>query len=90
MRDILLHPTGGVIGRREACDVDIDAINAAAKATGIVLELDAYPTGSIWRTCASGASPPARRAWATAADVLNRRRVWRPFFAALKGGAHRT
>jgi DNA polymerase (family 10) len=41
--DILFHPTGRVIGKREPYDVDIDAIIAAAARTGTVLELDAYP-----------------------------------------------
>jgi DNA polymerase (family 10) len=41
--DILFHPTGRVLQRREPYDVDVDAIIAAAKATGTVLELDAYP-----------------------------------------------
>jgi len=41
--DILFHPTGRVIGKREPYDVDIDRIIATAKATGTILELDAYP-----------------------------------------------
>jgi DNA polymerase (family 10) len=41
--DILFHPTGRVLGRREAYDVDMDAVIAAAKETGTVLEIDAYP-----------------------------------------------
>jgi len=41
--DILFHPTGRVIQKREPYDVDMDAIIAAAKETGTVLELDAYP-----------------------------------------------
>jgi DNA polymerase (family 10) len=41
--DILFHPTGRVLGKREPYDVDIDAVIAAAKRTGTVLELDAYP-----------------------------------------------
>jgi DNA polymerase (family 10) len=41
--DILFHPTGRVIGRREPYDVDVDALIAIAKETGTVLELDAYP-----------------------------------------------
>jgi len=40
--DILFHPTGRLIGRREPYDVDMDAIIAAAKRTGTVLEIDAY------------------------------------------------
>jgi DNA polymerase (family 10) len=41
--DILFHPTGRRIGKREAYDVDMDAVIAAARETGTVLELDAYP-----------------------------------------------
>ena len=41
--DILFHPTGRVLGRREAYDVDMDAVIAEAKRTGTVLEIDAYP-----------------------------------------------
>ncbi|HLK09913.1 MAG TPA: DNA polymerase/3'-5' exonuclease PolX [Candidatus Binatia bacterium] len=41
--DILFHPTGRVLGKREPYDVDVDALIAAAKRTGTVLELDAYP-----------------------------------------------
>ena len=41
--DILFHPTGRVLNKREPVDLDIDAIIAAAKRTGTVLEIDAYP-----------------------------------------------
>lgn len=41
--DILFHPTGRVIQKREAYDVDMDAIIKTAKETGTVLEVDAYP-----------------------------------------------
>ena len=41
--DILFHPTGRVLMKREAYDLDIDAIVAAAKRTGAVLEIDAFP-----------------------------------------------
>src|SRR5204863_211517 len=41
--DILFHPTGRVITKREPYDVDIEAVIAAAMETGTVLELDAYP-----------------------------------------------
>lgn len=41
--DILFHPTGRLIGKREAYDLDIDAVIAAAKRTGTVLEIDALP-----------------------------------------------
>ena len=41
--DILFHPTNRLLQRREASDVDMDAIIAAACETGTALELDAYP-----------------------------------------------
>jgi DNA polymerase (family X) len=41
--DILFHPTGRILQRREACDIDMDAVIQAAKRTGTVLEIDAYP-----------------------------------------------
>jgi DNA polymerase (family 10) len=41
--DILFHPTGRVIQKREPYDVDMDAIIKTAKETGTVLEIDAYP-----------------------------------------------
>lgn len=41
--DILFHPTNRILNRREPVDIDIDAVIAAAKRTGTVLEIDAYP-----------------------------------------------
>ncbi len=41
--DILFHPTGRVLQRREPFALDIDAVIAAARETGTVLELDAFP-----------------------------------------------
>ena len=41
--DILFHPTARVLQKREPYDLDIDAVIAAAKRTGTVLEIDAYP-----------------------------------------------
>jgi len=41
--DILFHPTGRLLQKREAYEVDIDAVIAAAKRTGTVLEIDSYP-----------------------------------------------
>ena len=41
--DIVFHPTGRVINRRPAYDVDMDAIIAAAKRTKTVLEINAFP-----------------------------------------------
>ena len=41
--DILFHPTGRLILKRNAYEVDMDAIIKAAKQTGTVLEIDALP-----------------------------------------------
>ena len=41
--DIIFHLTGRIINRREAIELDIDAVIAAAKRTGTVLEINAYP-----------------------------------------------
>jgi DNA polymerase (family 10) len=41
--DILFHPTGRILQKRAAYDLDIDAIIEAAKRTGTLLEIDAYP-----------------------------------------------
>ena len=44
--DILFHPTGRLINKRPAYDIDIDEIIAAAKKTGTILEIDALPERS--------------------------------------------
>jgi len=41
--DILFHPTGRLINRRKAYDVDMDEIIRTAKETGTILEIDAHP-----------------------------------------------
>lgn len=41
--DIFFHPTARKILRRPAIDLDMDAVIACAKATGTVLEIDAFP-----------------------------------------------
>jgi DNA polymerase (family 10) len=41
--DIIFHPTGRLLNRREPYKVDMTKIVAAAKATGTVLEIDAFP-----------------------------------------------
>lgn len=41
--DILFHPTGRLIQKREAYEVDMERIIKTAKATGTVLEIDAFP-----------------------------------------------
>ena len=44
--DILFHPTGRIINRREAYDIDMEEIIAHAKHTRTILEIDAYPDRS--------------------------------------------
>jgi DNA polymerase (family 10) len=41
--DIIYHPTGRIINKRDAYPLDIDAVIAAAKRTGTMLEIDGYP-----------------------------------------------
>lgn len=41
--DILFHPTGRVIQKREPYNLDIEEIIDVAKSLGIILEIDAYP-----------------------------------------------
>ena len=41
--DIIAHPTGRLIGRREGYDVDLDLLIELAKETNTVLELNANP-----------------------------------------------
>jgi DNA polymerase (family 10) len=41
--DIIFHPTGRVIKKREPYKVDMEEIMKTAKRTGTVLEIDAYP-----------------------------------------------
>lgn len=44
--DIIFHPTGRIIQRRDAYKVDMDALLKAAKRTKTVMEIDAYPDRS--------------------------------------------
>lgn len=41
--DILGHPTGRLIPEREAADLDMEAVLAAAKESGVALEINAHP-----------------------------------------------
>ena len=41
--DILFHPTGRLIKKREPYDVDMEALITAAKKTGTLLEINAFP-----------------------------------------------
>lgn len=44
--DILFHPTGRLIQKRDAYKVDMDEIIKTAKRTGTILEIDAFPDRS--------------------------------------------
>ncbi len=41
--DIVFHPTGRILNKRDPYEVDIDEIIKTAKRTGTILEIDAYP-----------------------------------------------
>ena len=41
--DIISHPTGRLLKKREEYDISLDQILAAARATRTVLEINAYP-----------------------------------------------
>jgi DNA polymerase (family 10) len=41
--DIVFHPTGRIIGKREPLYLDMAAVIKAAKETGTILEINAYP-----------------------------------------------
>jgi len=41
--DILFHPTGRIVQKRKAIDLDIDEIIKTAEKTGTILEIDALP-----------------------------------------------
>jgi len=41
--DILFHPTGRMLGKREPYAIDLDAVIRVARETGTALEIDAYP-----------------------------------------------
>ena len=42
--DVIAHPTGRIIGEREAYDLDLQAVFEAAARTGTALEINAYPS----------------------------------------------
>jgi DNA polymerase (family 10) len=42
--DIIGHPTGRLIPEREAADLDMEAVLAAAAETGVALEINAHPS----------------------------------------------
>jgi DNA polymerase (family 10) len=42
--DIIAHPTGRLLGKRDPYEVDMEQLMAAAKETGTILELNSFPT----------------------------------------------
>ncbi|HHY99396.1 MAG TPA: DNA polymerase/3'-5' exonuclease PolX [Firmicutes bacterium] len=56
--DILAHPTGRLLGRREPYDVDMEAVLREAAASGTILEINSYPDrldlSDIWARRAAG------------------------------------
>jgi DNA polymerase (family 10) len=42
--DIIAHPTGRLLGKRDPYEVDMEQLMAAAKDTGTMLELNSFPT----------------------------------------------
>jgi DNA polymerase (family X) len=41
--DVIAHPTGRVIGRRDAIKLDMDAVLSAAGESGTIMEINSYP-----------------------------------------------
>lgn len=41
--DIIAHPTGRLLGEREAYEVDMEEVMNAARGTGVAFEINAYP-----------------------------------------------
>jgi len=41
--DIIAHPTGRVLGKRDPYEVDMEKLMEAAKDTGTVMELNSFP-----------------------------------------------
>jgi DNA polymerase (family 10) len=81
---ILFHPTARILQKREACDIDIDAvINAKADEAGVklVIDTDAHSLHHLGYMDYGIAT--ARRGWATKADVLNTKPL-KSFLGSLK------
>jgi DNA polymerase (family 10) len=41
--DIIAHPTGRLLGKREGADLDMEAVLRAAAETGTAMEVNSYP-----------------------------------------------
>jgi DNA polymerase (family X) len=88
--DILFHPTARLLGRREPVALDVDAVIAAAKRTGTVLEIDAMPdrldlrdayvrkavSAGVKLAIDSDAHQPAHLAYADEFGIAVARRGW--------------
>jgi DNA polymerase (family 10) len=88
--DILFHPTARSLGQRAPVDLDLDAVIAAAKRTGTVLEIDAMPDrldlpdaavrkaveAGVKLAIDSDAHQPAQLGYADAFGVAVARRGW--------------
>ena len=88
--DVLFHPTARALGRREPVALDIDAVIAAAKRTGTVLEIDGMPDrldlpdeyvrkaveAGVRLAIDSDAHHPSHFAYADAFGVAVARRGW--------------
>jgi DNA polymerase (family 10) len=88
--DILFHPTARSLGQRAPIDLDLDAVIAAAKRTGTVLEIDAMPDrldlpdtavrkaveAGVKLAIDSDAHQPAQLAYADAFGIPLARRGW--------------
>jgi DNA polymerase (family 10) len=88
--DVLFHPTARSLGQRAPVDLDLDAVIAAAKRTGTVLEIDAMPDrldlpdvavrkaieAGVKLAIDSDAHQPAQLAYADAFGVAVARRGW--------------
>ena len=73
---ILAHPTGRVLGERDACELDVPRVIAHAAARGCFVELDAQPRRldlpDVWcREAAKAGVPVAIGSDACSADELD-------------------
>jgi DNA polymerase (family 10) len=41
--EVIAHPTGRILGERDAYEIDIDEVMSACKKNGVALEINAYP-----------------------------------------------
>ena len=55
--DVLVHPTGRLLGTREPYDVDLESVFAAAQRHGKAVEINRRPTGWTSPTSTPGGRP---------------------------------